>query len=102
MKKFIMNPITGKTEEMKPDVYTAKFEHIATKIPVEIELTEHEFKLLTSKVDMDKKTDQAWLSMWLRDTDIRSNTGPAEDDIEEFFNQHFFDGVFCNGRLRSH
>jgi len=51
---------------------------------------------------MDKKTDQAWLSMWLRDTDIRSNTGPAEDDIKEFFSQHCFNGVFCNGRLRSH
>jgi len=102
MKKFTMNPITGKTQEIKPDVFTAKFEHVATTIPVEIELTEHEFKLLTSKVDMDKKTDQAWLSMWLRDTEIRTNTGPAEEDIEEFFNQHCFNGVFCNGRLRSH
>ena len=40
MKKFITNPITGKTEEMKQDVFTAKFEHIATTIPVVIKLTE--------------------------------------------------------------
>ena len=48
MKKFITNPITGKTEEMKQDVFTAKFEHIATTIPVVIKLTEDEFKLMTS------------------------------------------------------
>ena len=58
MKKFNINPLTGEGVEIKPDVFTAKFEHIATRIPLEIKLTPHEFDLLTAKSDVDEKTDQ--------------------------------------------
>ena len=94
MKKFITNPISGKTEELKQDVFTAKFEHIATTIPVVIKLTEDEFKLMTSKTDMDNKFDQALESIM--------NRGELGDTVEGFQGNHFFDGVFCNDQLRSH
>ena len=103
MKKFNINPLTGEGVEVKPDVFTAKFEHIATRIPLEIKLTPHEFDLLTAKSDVDEKTDQAWLSMWLRNTELNSQTPRASDeDINEFFQDFFFEGVFMNGQLRSH
>ena len=103
MKKFNINPLTGEGVEVKPDVCTTKFEHIATRIPLEIKITSHEFDLLTSKSDVDKNTDQAWLSMWLRNTEINSQTHKTSDeDINEFFQDYFFDGVFLNGKLRSH
>ena len=94
MKKFTVNPISGKTEEMKQDVFTAKFEHIATAIPVVIKLTENEFKLMTTKVDMDQNFDLALESIM--------NRGELGDTVAGFQANHFFDGVFCNNQLRSH
>ena len=66
-----------------------------------IDLVENEFNLLTTKTDVDANTQQAWLSMWLRDTDMNKG-GSADSDIEEFFKDFFFEGVFKNGQLRSH
>ena len=71
MKKFVPDIFGGGDPiELKDDKFTTKFEHIATRIPLEIDITSHEFDLLTSKSDVDKKTDQAWLSMWLRNTEM--------------------------------
>ncbi len=85
------------------DKFKVKFEHIATRQPLEIEITPHEFDLLTAKSDVDKKTDQAWLSMWLRDTEINSKSQlNSHEDIENFFKDFFFEGVFMNDQLRSH
>lgn len=85
------------------DKFTVKFEHIATTIPEEVEITPKEFELLTMKPVNDRNTSLAWTSMWLRNTPLNSNTGRfADQDIEEWFNQHFFEGVFKNGQLRSH
>lgn len=85
------------------DKLTVKFEHIATTIPEEVEITPHEFELLTTKPVNDRNTSLAWTSMWLRNTPLNSNTGNyADQDIEDWFNQYFFEGVFKNGQLRSH
>lgn len=85
------------------DKLTVKFEHIATTIPEEVEITPKEFELLTTKPVNDRNTSLAWTSMWLRNTPLNSNTGRyADQDIEEWFNQYFFEGVFKNGQLRSH
>jgi hypothetical protein len=85
------------------DKFTVKFEHIATTIPEEVEITPKEFELLTTKPVNDRNTSLAWTSMWLRNTPLNSNTGRfADQDIEEWFNQYFFEGVFKNGQLRSH
>ena len=103
MKKFNVNIFGGEPIEIVDDKFTAKFEHIATRIPLEIDLVENEFNLLTTKTDVDANTQQAWLSMWLRNTEINSQTSNHSDvDIEEFFKDYFFDGVFKNGQLRSH
>ena len=104
MKKFTHDLFGGgEPIELKDDKFTAKFEHIATRIPLEIDLVENEFNLLTTKTDVDKSTEQAWLSMWLRNTEINSQTSNHSDvDIEEFFKDYFFEGVFKNGQLRSH
>lgn len=101
MKKFNVNIFGGEPIEIVDDKFTAKFEHIATSIPLEIDLVENEFNLLTTKTDVDANTQQAWLSMWLRDTDMNKG-GSADSDIEEFFKDFFFEGVFKNGQLRSH
>lgn len=85
------------------DKFTVKFEHIATTIPEEVEITPKEFELLTMKPVNDRNTSLAWTSMWLRNTPLNSNTGRfADEDIEDWFNQFFFEGVFKNGQLRSH
>ena len=85
------------------DKFTVKFEHIATTIPEEVEITPREFELLTAKPVNDRNTSLAWTSMWLRNTPLNSNTGRyADQDIEDWFNQYFFEGVFKNGQLRSH
>lgn len=85
------------------DKFTVKFEHIATTIPEEVEITPKEFELLTTKPVNDRNTSLAWTSMWLRNTPLNSNTGRfADEDIEDWFNQFFFEGVFKNGQLRSH
>jgi len=85
------------------DKFTVKFEHIATSIPEVVEINQNEFNLLTKKPVDDSNTDQAWLSMWLRNTVLNSNSGKsAQEDIEEWFNQFFFEGVFKNNQLRSH
>jgi len=85
------------------DKFTVKFEHIATTIPEEVEITPKEFELLTTKPVNDRNTSLAWTSMWLRNTPLNSNTGKfADQDIEDWFNQFFFEGVFKNGQLRSH
>ena len=103
MKKFVPDIFGGGDPiELKDDKFTTKFEHI-TRIPLEIDITSHEFDLLTAKSDVDKKTEQAWLSMWLRNTEMNSQTHRTSDeDINEFFQDYFFDGVFLNGELRSH
>ena len=103
MKKFNVNIAGGEPIEIVDNKFTVKFEHIATRIPKEIDITSHEFDLLTSKSDVDKNTDQAWLSMWLRNSEINSQTQKTSDeDINEFFQDFYFDGVFMNGQLRSH
>mgnify|MGYP003121177572 CR=1 FL=1 len=104
MKKFVPDLFGGGDPiELKDDKFTAKFEHIATRIPLEIDLVENEFNLLTTKTDVDKSTQQAWLSMWLRKTEMNSQTyRTSDEDINEFFQDYFFDGVFLNGELRSH
>ena len=101
MKKFNVNIFGGDPVEIIEDKFTAKFEHIATSIPMEIDLVENEFNLLTTRPIDDANTNQAWLSMWLRDTDINKG-GNAEGDIDNFFKEFFFEGVFKNGKLRSH
>lgn len=83
------------------NILEARFEHIATRIPLEIKITEHEFNLLTARPISDKDTDQAWLSMWLRNTDINTG-GDHENDIDNFFKDFFFEGVYKNNELRSH
>lgn len=99
-EKVLMDPLSA---AQGSDRFTVKFEHIATTIPEEIEITPHEFNLLTKKPIDDKNTELAWMSMWLRNTALNSNTGKSADqDIEEFFGQFFFEGVFKNGQLRSH
>lgn len=85
------------------DKFTVKFEHIATSIPEEIEITQHEFDLLTKKPIDDNNTSLVWTSMWLRNTPLNSNTRKSSnEDIQEWFNQFFFEGVFKNGQLRGH
>ena len=104
MKKFVPDIFGGGDPiELKDDKFTTKFEHIATRIPLEIDITSHEFDLLTAKSDVDKKTDQAWLSMWLRNTEMNSQTHRTSDvDINEFIQDYFYEGVFLNGELSSH
>jgi len=98
-EQVLLDPLSASKNEK----LTVRFEHIATTIPEVLEITPHEFSLLTKKPVDDNETFQAWLSMWLRDTAINSNSGKsAEEDIEEWFSQYFFEGVFKNDQLRSH
>ena len=49
MKKYNVNIFGGDPVEIIEDKFTAKFQHIATKIPMEIDLVENEFNLLTKR-----------------------------------------------------
>ena len=76
------------------DNLVAKFEHIATTIPVVIKLTQKEFDLMTTKVNIDQNFDLALESIM--------NRGELGDTVAGFQANHFFDGVFKNDQLRSH
>jgi|TARA_E500000178_G_scaffold305310_1_gene316691 hypothetical protein len=96
MKKFMINPISGEKTEIEPNVYKAKFEHIATGYPEEVKLTEEEFKLMTAKKDRDINFDKALFSLHAR------GELTSYGNIEEFFEHFFFEGVYMNNKLRSH
>lgn len=104
MAKMFQHDLFGGGDpiELTNDTFTAKFEHIATTFPVEIDLNENEFKLMTVKEgDMDYLFDQALLSLWIREK-ITHTFGKAFEDIADFQENHFLDGVYKNGQLRSH
>jgi len=87
--------------DMFSDTFTARFEHIATTYPVYLYLNENEFKLMTVKENMDAKFDQALQSLWLRGI-IPQTGGSVNEDIADFQENHFLEGVYKNEQLRSH
>jgi hypothetical protein len=104
MTKMFQHDLFGGGDpiELTNDKFTVCFEHIATTYPVEIDLNENEFKLMTTKKgDMDYYFDQALLSLWIREQ-ITHTYGRAFEDIADFQENHFLEGVYKNGNLRSH
>jgi hypothetical protein len=103
MAKMFQHDLFGEGDpiELTNDKFTVRVEHLATTYPVEIDLNENEFKLMTTKKDIDSCFDQALLSLWIREQ-ITHTYGRAFEDIADFQENHFLEGVYKNGNLRSH
>ena len=80
---------------------TIVFEHIATSIPTSMHVNSKEFMLMTDKSDkQDESFDMGLEALFKR---VKQN-GEATDfdyysNLDEFFEQYFFFGLYNKGKL---